>query len=97
MGRPNTRDFEMARTAKAKKGSAAGWMIFLATLLVPSFAAMPGFDQYSVVADRATIAVRLTLVLTLSILVVRERFSADTRVDKSSSPLQRCRHWFYDD
>lgn len=87
----------MTATTKAKKGSATGWIIFLATLLLLSFAAMPGFDKYSVVADRVMIAVRLSLVLALSVLVVRERFSGDDRVGRGGSLLQRCRHWFYDD
>ena len=43
----------------------------LATLLVLSFAAMPGFEKYSVVADRLLVADALKLVLALSVLVVR--------------------------
>jgi len=87
----------MATTAKTRKGSAAGWIIFLATILVLSFAAMPGFDKYSVIADRTLIAVRLSLVLALSVLIVRERFSGSNRLDRGGSLLQRCRRWFYDD
>jgi hypothetical protein len=43
----------MTSAAKAKKGSVAGWIIFLATLVLLSFAAMPGFDKYPVLAGRA--------------------------------------------
>jgi len=85
----------MAISAKAKKGSATAWIVFLATLLLLGFAAMPGFERYSVFADRALIAIRLSLVLALSILVVRERVSVRGGVGPNDSILQRCRRWFY--
>jgi len=80
----------MATSANAKKGSAGGWFLFLATLLLLSFAALPGFEKYSTFADEALIAIRLSLVLALSILVVRERFSAPGGVySKKSLPGRR--------
>jgi len=74
-----------------------GWVVFLATLLTLSFAAMPAFDRYSVLADRVLVSVRLSLVLALSLLVVRERFSDVERRQGTESILQRCRRWFYDE
>ena len=78
----------------ARRSRLASWIVFLATLLVLSFAAMPGHEAFSVLADRLLIAVRLTLVIALSVLVVRERFAG--RADSSGGLLQRCRRWFYD-
>jgi uncharacterized membrane protein len=83
-------------TAASKKGSATGWIVFLATLLVLSFAAMPGFETVSRFADRALIAVRLSLVLALSVLVVREKFFAAGGAYDRKSLLQRARRWYYD-
>lgn len=74
-----------------------GWVLFLLTLLVLSFAAMPGFDKYSVLADRALIAIRLSIVLLVSIIVVHERISGAGRGHKSESLMQRGRRWFYDE
>jgi cobalamin synthase len=85
----------MATSSKTKKGSATGWILFLVTLLVLSFAAMPGFDKYSVLADRALIAVRLSLVLALSVLIVHERIFGNSRGDISGSLMQRCRRRYY--
>ncbi len=87
----------MSRVERAKKGSATGWTLFLATLLVLSFAAMPGFDRYSVYADRTLIAIRLSLVLALSILAVRNWMSADPRAYKDTALLKRLRSWYYDE
>ncbi len=87
----------MTSISKAKKGSATGWILFLLTLLLLSFAAMPGFDRYSVWADRALIAVRLTIVLALSIIVVHEKISGEGGTRKAGSLMQRCRRWFYDE
>jgi hypothetical protein len=87
----------MAASTQSKKGSLAGWIVFLATLLVLSFAAMPGFEKYSKLADESLIAIRLSLVAALSILVVRERFSAEGGFGNKGSLLQRARRWFYDE
>ena len=87
----------MAPDARAKKGSLGGWILFLATLLVLSFAAMPGFDAYSIFADRALIAIRLTLVLALSILVLRNTISSDDAGYKDNAWLKRLRRWYYDE
>jgi hypothetical protein len=87
----------MATAAKAKKGSATGWIIFLTTLLVLSFAAMPGFDRYSGVADRLLIATRLSLVLALSVLAVRNWMSSSPSTYKDTALLKRLRAWYYDE
>jgi len=83
--------------AHARKKSLIAWIVFVATLLVLSFAAMPNFDRYSIFADRALIAIRLSLVLALSILVLQEKFSAACGADRGGSLLQRMRRWYYDD
>jgi hypothetical protein len=86
----------MSTTVKtAKRSKLAGWIVFLATLLVLSFAAMPGHEAFTTLADRLLIAVRLSLVLALSVLIVRERFAG--RAQTSGDWLQRCRRWFYDE
>jgi hypothetical protein len=95
MGHP--KEFEMASAAKAKKGSATGWIFFLATLLVLSFAAMPGFEKYSVVADRLLVATRLSLVLALSVLAVRNWMSSNPSTYKDTNLLKRLRGWYYDE
>ena len=87
----------MAVNSKAKKGSATGWILFLATLLVLSFAAMPGFEKYSVVADRTLIAIRLSLVLSLSVLAVRNWMSSNPSSYKDAGLLKRLRAWYYDE
>jgi len=75
------------------------WALFLACLLFLSLAA----TRYSKTADKALITVRLTLLLVLSVLVVRERWkSRSTPVGKDGSPsmdvgdnfLRRCRRWY---
>jgi len=48
-----------------------GWILFVATLLLLSLGASP----YHKIADTALIALRLSLVLVLSILVVCERWN----------------------
>ena len=87
----------MVTSSKAKKGSATGWILFLVTLLVLSFAAMPGFDRYSVLADRTLIAVRLSMVLALSILAVRNWMSSNPSTYKDTALLKRLRSWYYDE
>jgi len=83
------------------KRNYGGWILFLATLLVLSFAAMPGFEKFSRAADLTLIAVRLSLVVALSVLIVQERLVTpkETTVSGRASKtlLQRCRRWFYDE
>jgi hypothetical protein len=56
-----------------------GWIALLASLVVLSFASVPGYEGFSMVADRLQVGVRLTLVLALSVLVMRERFGTAAR------------------
>jgi len=78
-----------------------GWTLFVATLLLLSLGASP----YHKVADTALIALRLSLVLVLSILVVWERWNHRRGVppqrgqpqDVGESILQRLRHRYYDE
>ena len=83
------------------KGKLGAWAIFLACLLLLSFAAT---THYSKTADLALISLRLALVAVLSILVVRERWRyRDDRQQSASHPksdagdsiLQRFRRWYY--
>ena len=86
----------MPQGAKAvKKGNLGGWIALIATLLVLSFAGMPGYQAFSTAADRLLVAVRLTLVLMLSLLILQERFGSTRR--GSGDILRRCRRWFYDE
>jgi len=75
------------------------WAIFLACLLFLSLAATP----YSKTADALLITVRLTLLLVLSILLVRERWrngrtalgkEPQQRNDVGDDFLQRCCRWY---
>ena len=52
------------------RGKAVAWTLFLGSLLLLSLAA----TLYSRAAEAALISVRLTLLMVLSILVVRERW-----------------------
>jgi len=79
------------------------WAIFLACLLLLSFAAT---THYSKTADLALISLRLALLAVLSILVVRERWRhRDDRQQSANHPnsdagdtiLQRFRRWYYDE
>ena len=74
--------------------------LFLGSLLLLSLAATP----YSRAADAALISARLTLLIVLSILVVRERWrnrhelpgkAAPSDSDVSDQFLQRFRRWFH--
>ena len=85
------------------RGKFSGWIVFLAVLLLLSFAATPSF-RYSRTADLGLIAVRFSLVILLSVLVVREKWmhrnDPDNRQIKSGTNdtiLQRLRRWYYDD
>ena len=75
------------------------WTLFLGSLLLLSLAATP----YSRTADAALISVRLTLLIVLSILVLRERWrnryespgkAAPAGSDVGDRFLQRCRRWY---
>ena len=75
------------------------WTLFLGSLLLLSLAATP----YSRAADAALISLRLTLLIVLSILVVRERWRnghelpgkvAPANSDAGDQFLQRCRRWY---
>jgi hypothetical protein len=74
------------------------WTLFLGSLLLLSLAATP----YSRAADAALISARLTLVIVLSILVVRERWRKRHELPGNGAPshpdvgdrfLQRCLRW----
>ena len=76
------------------------WTLFLGSLLLLSLAANP----YSRAADAALISLRLTLLIVLSILVVRERWRnrhelpgrvAAANSDVGDRFLQRCRRWYH--
>src|SRR5216684_1275556 len=75
------------------------WTLFLASMFLLSLAATP----YSRTADAALITLRLTLLIVLSILVVRERWrnrheppgkAAPAGTDVGDHFLQRCRRWY---
>ena len=76
------------------------WALFLACLVFLSLAATP----YSRTADRLLITARLTLLLVLSVLVVRERWrnrrappntEAPSNKDVGDDFLERCRRWYH--
>ncbi len=75
------------------------WTLFLGSLLLLSLAATP----YSRAVDAALISARLTLLIVLSILVLRERWrnrhespgkAAPAGSDVGDRFLQRCRRWY---
>jgi hypothetical protein len=84
------------------RGKTAGWTLFLGSLLLLSFAAT---TRYSKTADLALICVRMTLLIALSVLVVREQWKHYRNSDisfssKTHAPvtvLQRVRRWYYDE
>jgi len=84
------------------KGKAGGWILFLACLFLLSFAAS---TRYSKTADLALISFRLTILLILSVVVVRERwkYSRESgggdvhRKTEIAGIMQRLRRWFYDE
>ncbi len=82
-------------------GKAGGWALFLAVILLLSFAAV---TPYSGMADHAMVAARLLLVVLLSVLVIRERWQhrydharKDPAVgsDRGETLLGRMRLWYY--
>ena len=95
--------YNVALEGAIVRGKLSGWAIFLAVLLLLSFAATPSF-KYSRMADLSLMAVRFSLVVLLSILVVREKWrhrdDADhpqSTPDANDTVLQRFRRWYYDD
>ena len=85
----------MTQNVKAtRKGKPTGWIMFLSVLLVFSMAATPGHSAFSAAADRALVAVRLSLVIAISVLVVQQRLTPGAR--RSGSVLRRMRAWYYD-
>jgi hypothetical protein len=82
------------------RGRVLAWTLFLGSLLFLSLAATP----YSRTADAALITLRLTLLLVLSVLVVRERWrnrhevpgkAAPTGTDVGDHFLRRFRRWYH--
>jgi hypothetical protein len=82
------------------KRKTLAWTLFVASLFFLSLAATP----YSRAADAALIFLRLTLLIVLSILVVRERWrnrqelpgrAASADADVGDRFLERCRGWYY--
>ena len=54
----------------AREGTLDGWILLVATLLVLSYAGMPGREALSTLADRLMVVIRLNLVLALSVLIL---------------------------
>jgi len=54
----------------AREGTLGGWIALVATLLVLSYASIPGREAFPTLADRLMVAIRLNLVLALSILTL---------------------------
>jgi hypothetical protein len=85
------------------RGKLSGWAIFVAVLLLLSFAATPTF-RYSRTADLTLMAVRFSLVVLLSILFVHEKWKHRNDADHPQAApgqrdtiLQRFRRWYYDE
>lgn len=85
---------------KNRRHSLVGWITFVACLLLLSL----GASSYHKVADSALVAIRLTLILVLSLLVVRERWQHRKDLPggrgrpygSGESVLQPFRRWYYD-
>ena len=91
-------EMDIDSRAASRKGRLRGWILFVACLLLFSL----GATGYHKVADSALIAIRLSLVIVLSVLIVRERWnSRDRGMLNPHNPretiLQRLRRWFYDE
>ena len=84
-----------------RRGGLKGWILLIACLLLLSLGATP----YHKIADTTLIAVRLSLVIVLSVLVIRERWSsrydleggAYAQRNLKETILQRMRRWYYDE
>lgn len=83
-----------------QSGKLGGWILFVVCLLLLSL----GASSYHKAADIALISIRLSLVVVLSVLIVRERWShrhdvpgeRGTLHNFGESILQRFRRWYYD-
>ena len=79
------------------ESNTSAWIIFLASLLMLSLAATP----YWRAADQLLIAIRLSIVVAVSILLVRAKWRRrDSDVphaphDRGESLLLRLRRWYY--
>jgi Sec-independent protein secretion pathway component TatC len=77
------------------KRNATAWFIFLVSLLVLSLAATP----YWRAADQLLIAIRLSIIVVISILFVRSRWrrrgSEERPSDRGDSLLLRLRRWYH--
>lgn len=71
------------------------WIAFVLILLVVSFSATP----YSKVADLTMISLRFSMVILVSILVLRERWryrhDPDAAAHAEGALLRRMRRWYY--
>lgn len=81
-----------------RRGRFRGWILFVACLLLLSL----GATSYHKLADTALIAVRFSLVIVLSVLVIQERWNnrhgqARDLNDTDETVLQRMRRWYYDE
>ena len=77
------------------RGNATAWIIFLISLLVLSLAATP----YWRTADQLLIAIRLSLVVAVSVIFVRAKWrrrgDGTPPPDHSESFLLRLRRWYH--
>ncbi|MGA2903685.1 MAG: hypothetical protein ABSD98_07630 [Candidatus Korobacteraceae bacterium] len=81
----------------------AGWIVFLGCLLLLGFAAT---TRYSKTADLAVIGLRLTVLVALSVVMVRELWKRQhgppvqdvhRQRERGNLLLRRLRCWFYDE
>ena len=79
------------------RSNATGWFVFLASLLVLSLAATP----YWRAADQLLIAIRLSIIVVISVLFVRARWRRGEATgpapsaDRGDSFLLRLRRWYH--
>jgi Sec-independent protein secretion pathway component TatC len=79
------------------KRNATAWIAFLVSLLVLSLAATP----YWRAADQLLIAIRLSIIILISVLFVRARWrhrdssETPTAGDRGDSFLLRLRRWYH--
>jgi hypothetical protein len=86
---------------RQRSGKLGGWILFVGCLLLLSL----GAGAFHKAADIALISIRLSLVIILSILILRERWShrhdllsgRGRPYNLGESILQRCRRWYYDE
>ena len=84
-----------------RPGKLGGWILFVSCLLLLSL----GAGAFHKAADLALISIRLSLVIILSILILRERWShrhdllsgREKPHNLGENILQRCRRWYYDE